>query len=206
VKSAFGGAVKSAFGGAVKSAFGGAVNPPEPGRAVLVIFRGLPGTGKSYLVRQLVDALPDLHVLSRDQLRAAVLPHPAFTEEEKALVDDLVCSMAGFLLDRGRSVVIDGAALSSAARVESLLQVGASRGLPAKIVECTCRQETALSRIARDDGSHAAGDRGEALYFKVKSRFEPVPHPCLTVDTDRPNDGNLAAIVAYVGSNARQVS
>jgi predicted kinase len=177
------------------------MNPAAPGRAVLVIFRGLPGTGKSYLVRQLVDARPHFHILSRDELRAAVLPHPAFTEDEKTLVDDLVCSMAGFLLDRGRSVVIDGAALSSAARVESLVQVAASRGLPVKIVECTCRQETALSRIARDDGSHAAADRGESLYFKVKSRFEPVPYKSLTVDTDRPNDGNLETILEYVASN-----
>ena len=176
------------------------MKPPGPGPAVLVIFRGLPGTGKSHLVHQLVHALPGLHVLSRDALRAAVLPHPAFSEEEKALVDDLVCSMAGFLLDRSRSVVIDGAALSSAARVDALVQVAASRRLPVKIVECMCRQETALSRIAGDDGSHEAGDRGEALYFQVKSRFQPVPHDCLIVDTDRPNDENLAAIVEYVDS------
>jgi predicted kinase len=164
----------------------------------LVIFRGLPGTGKSHLVRQLVDSLPGYHVLSRDILRAALLPRPQYTAEEKELVDDLVCSMAAFLLDRGRDVVIDGMALSSAARVDRLVLIARDRGLPARIVECVCRQETALSRIARDDGSHPAGDRGEALYFQVKSRFEQSPHPCLTVDTDGANDTSLTEVLAYV--------
>jgi len=166
--------------------------------AMLVIFRGLPGTGKSHLVRQLVQKMPGCHLLSRDTLRAAVIPHPAYTPGEKDMVDDLVCSMAGFLLDRGLRVVIDGMALSSAARVDQLVGLASSRRLPARIVECVCRQGTALSRIASDDGSHPAGDRGERLYFEVQARFEPVSHPLLTVDTDRPNDDNLAVILAYV--------
>jgi predicted kinase len=167
---------------------------------MLVIFRGLPGAGKSHLALQLVAARPDFHVLSRDALRAAILPRPAFTEEEKALVDDLVCSMAGFLLDRGRNVVIDGAALSASARVDQLVHVAESRNVSFRIVECVCRQDTALSRIARDDGGHPAGDRGEALYFEVKARFQPVRHPVLIVDTDRPNESSLAAILEHLGS------
>jgi len=165
---------------------------------MLVIFRGLPGTGKSYLVRQLVAARPGFHVLSRDVLRTAVLPHPMYTAEEKSLVDDLVCSMTGFLLDHGRDVVIDGMALSSAARADELVQIAASRKVPVRIIECVCRQDTALSRIARDDGSHPAGDRGKALYFEVKSRFQPVAHPSLTVDTDCPNESNVSALLEYL--------
>jgi predicted kinase len=165
---------------------------------MLVIFRGLPGTGKSFLVRQLVALRPALHVVSRDALRAAVIPHPTFTEEEKSLVDDLVCVIAGFLLDRGKDVVIDGMALSSAVRVGQLVEVAVSRGVSAKIVECTCRQETALSRITGDDGSHPAGDRGSALYARVKARFQEVPHPSLTVDTDQPTETSVAAILAYL--------
>src|SRR5271157_4101347 len=149
---------------------------------MLVVFRGLPGTGKSYLVRQLVPKRPGFHVLSRDVLRAAVLPRPTYSSEEKDLVDELLCSMAGFLLGRGRDVVIDGMALSSAARVGQLVQIAEDRRTPTRIVECTCREDTALSRISRDDGSHPAGDRGASLYFEVKARFQPVPYPCLTVD------------------------
>jgi predicted kinase len=165
---------------------------------MLVIFRGLPGTGKSYLVRQLIARQPSFHVVSRDALRAAVLPHPTFSEEEKSLVDDLVCTIAGFLLDRGKDVVIDGMALSSADRVGQLVQVAQARKVPARVVECVCRQDTALSRIASDDGSHPAGDRGEALYARVKARFQAIPYPCLIVDTDEPTESGVAAILAYL--------
>ena len=165
---------------------------------MLLIFRGLPGTGKSFLVRHLVHRRPGFHVLSRDALRRALIPQPAFSEEEKSLVDELVAAMAGWLLGRGKNVVIDGAALSSAAGVDRLVKAARSQNAAAKIVECVCRQETALARIKGDEGSHLAGDRGEALYFQVKARFQPVPYPSLTVDTDLGLEENLRAILGYI--------
>ncbi len=167
---------------------------------MLVIFRGLPGTGKSYVVRHLVERRPGLHVLSRDVLRSALIPHPTFSDEEKALVDGLVVAMAGWLAGRGKDVVIDGAALSSAAGVDALVEAARAKGVAARIIECTCRQETALARITGDEGSHLAGDRGESLYFKVKARFERVQHPVLTLDTDRGVEENLHALLAFLES------
>jgi predicted kinase len=165
---------------------------------VLVIFRGLPGTGKSFLVRHLIERRPGLHVLSRDMLRASVIPHPIFSDEEKELVDELIAVMAGWLVGRGKEVVIDGAALSSASGVDRLVKAAREQRGSAKIIECVCRQETALARIEADTGSHPAADRGEALYFRVKGRFQAVSHPSLTVDTDRGLEENLRAILDYI--------
>lgn len=165
---------------------------------MLVIFRGLPGTGKSYVVRHLVERRPGLLILSRDVLRSALIPHPTWSDEEKAFVDELVVSMAGWLAGRGRDAVIDGAALSSATGVGRLVSAAEAHGAAARIIECVCRQETALARIKGDQGSHPAGDRGEALYFKVKERFERARHAVLTVDTDRGIEENLDRVLTYL--------
>ena len=169
---------------------------------MIVIFRGLPGTGKSHLVRGLVAQKPGFLVLSRDSLRVSIVPAPTFAPDEKSLIDDLVVRMAGFLLERGRDVVIDGMALSSAARVEQLAREAETRGAAARVSECVCAESTALARIGRDTGAHPAGDRGERLYFDVKARFEPLARACLTVQTDGDAGPALARILAYLAEEA----
>jgi predicted kinase len=165
---------------------------------VLIVFRGLPGTGKSYLVRMLLERRPGLLVLSRDALRACIIPWPTFTPDEKALVDDLVVRMAAVLLARGCSVVIDGMALSSAERVRQFADAADAAGAGFRLVECVCSEQTALARIAADGASHLAGDRGENLYFEVKARFEPAGLPALFVDTEAGTQDNLRAILSFL--------
>ena len=165
---------------------------------MLVVFRGLPGTGKSHLVSALVAERPDFLILSRDALRADMIPHPTFGQEEKGLVDDLIVSMAEFLLDRRRDVVIDGMALSSALRVEQFARAAESRGAQFRLIQCICAEKTALDRITRDRSAHPAGDRGESLYRETRKRFQPVAYPFLTVDTDKDTAFCLALILGYL--------
>ena len=165
---------------------------------MLVVFRGLPGTGKTYLARRLLERRSDLLVLSRDMLRTGIIPSPTFSEEEKAFVDDLIVAMAGFLLERGRSVVIDGMALSSAARLLEFAEAAAARRKRIRIIECICSEATALARLAGDEGLHPAGDRGADLYYRVRERFEETDLPFLRIDTDSEPEENLAAILGYV--------
>ena len=165
---------------------------------MLIVFRGLPGTGKSFLVSALVRERPGFLVLSRDSLRAGMFPRPTFAADEKNLVDDLIVSMAEFLLQRQRDVVIDGMALSSARRVEQFARAAESRGAELRIVQCVCAEKTARDRIARDAGAHPAGDRGEKLYLETREHFEPIAHPFLTVDTDEDPARSLAMVLGYL--------
>jgi predicted kinase len=167
---------------------------------MLVVFRGLPGTGKSHLVAALVRERPQFLILSRDNIRAQMLPHPTFEADEKSLVDDLIVSMTEFLLRRMRDVVIDGMALSSASRVDTFAHAAQSCGAQLRVVQCVCSEKTALARIARDGGAHPAGDRGEKLYRETRERFQPIAHPFLTVNTERDPAESLASLLNYVSS------
>lgn len=167
---------------------------------MLVVFRGLPGTGKSYLVGKLLERKEGFLVLSRDALRASIIPRPSFSSEEKSLIDDLIVAMAGVLLEKGRDVLIDGMALSSAARVEQFARAAQAAGAALRVVECSCSERTALARIAADAGAHLAGDRGERLYFEVKARFEALARPFCSIDTDRATEANLQAILSYLST------
>jgi predicted kinase len=150
-----------------------------------------------------VGSRPEFLVLSRDTLRESMIAHPTFSPEEKALVDELIQHMAGFLLGRGRSVVIDGMALSSAARVGEFEAVARAHGADFRVIECACSEKTALARLGRDRGMHPAGDRGEALYYEVRTRFQALRGPSLTVDTDLATAGNLEKILDYLAGEAR---
>ncbi len=165
---------------------------------MLVIFRGLPGTGKTYLVRKLLSKRSDLLVLSRDALRTGILPHPTFGDEEKALVDGLIVAMSDFLLKKRRSVVIDGMALSSARLLERLAGRATARRAGFRIIECVCSEATALARIAKEQGTHPAGDRGPDLYYRVRDRFESTGLPFLRIDTEGDEEQNVAAILGYM--------
>jgi predicted kinase len=167
---------------------------------MLVVFRGLPGTGKSYIARQVLERRPELLILSRDVLRRAIVPRPDFGSEEKSLIDDMIVSMADLLLSRGRSVLIDGMALSSAARVGQFARAARDRGAACRIIECRCSRETALARLRKDAGAHPAGDRGETLYFAVKASFQPIEEPFLLVDTDRDPAENLRIVLSHIDS------
>ena len=167
---------------------------------MLILFRGLPGTGKSYLVGKLLERKEGFLVLSRDALRASIIPRPSFSSEEKSLIDDLIIAMAGVLLEKGSDVLIDGMALSSAARVEQFARAAEAAGAALRVVECSCSERTALARIAADAGAHLAGDRGERLYFEVKARFEALARPFCSIDTDRATEANLQAILSYLST------
>ena len=167
---------------------------------MLVLFRGLPGSGKTHLVRKLVRARPDLLVLGRDDLRVHLVAHPTFDDGEKELVDSLITVMAGFLVERGRHVVIDGMALSSASHVEELARAAEIRGAGVLVVECICAEATALARLRENGGRHPAGDRGEALYHRVKARWEPLQRPSLVLETDEGSERLLAALLERMAS------
>lgn len=151
---------------------------------MLIIMAGLPGTGKSTLARAAAEKLYGGAVIDKDKVRAALF-EPAdieYTTEQDDYVMDLMLHTARWLLirDSSRSIFLTGRTFSRAyqRRDATALQH------PSVIVECWCRPETALQRIA-EQKDHPAANRNAELYHRISAQFEPIPD-AIRIDTDQP--------------------
>src|SRR5690606_6428150 len=92
---------------------------PRAARPLVVATMGLPGAGKSTLVRGLCGVL-DLHVVDRDLLRAAMFPRCGFTAAEKAAAFRMLLAAVEVNCALGRSSIVDGVTFSRRADLERL--------------------------------------------------------------------------------------
>jgi predicted kinase len=156
---------------------------------VIVLLRGVPGSGKSTLARALA---PHIHaiILDKDILRAALFPGDSteYSTAQDDFVIGLMLQAARYHLERRptRPVILDGRVHATVDQVESVEKFAASLPTPLRVIECTCSRDTALRRIEADlsTGSHLAGNRNAALLDAQLAKWQPLPYPVCTVDTE----------------------
>jgi len=76
---------------------------------------GYPGSGKSYVARNLAETVQIAH-LSADRLRSNLFANPRFDAQENSIVFHLMNYMAGEFLGAGTSVVYDADVLKTVQR------------------------------------------------------------------------------------------
>jgi len=168
---------------------------------LLIAMAGLPGTGKSTLARRLGELLPAV-VLDKDTIRAALFPAP---EIDYSIRQDDFCvaimlQTASYLMDKGRTVILDGRTFTLKYQVDRLVRFSHAAGAMLEIIECVCTEDAAYQRLSSDDilGLHIAANRDFGLYQKLKSQAVPIQAPHLQVDTARPFDECTAACMTYL--------
>lgn len=146
---------------------------------------GLPGCGKTTVVRQLQALAPQFTVLSRDLVRRELIAQPDYSAGEKRTVFDALLRRAGLELADGRNVLIDGMTFSRAAERERAAASAEAAGAVFLAVHCDCPLEVALERVraqGKAAAAHPAEDRNEALVREVADRFEPVSSSVARLD------------------------
>jgi len=173
---------------------------PEPvARPALIIVSGLPGTGKSYFSRKLMEQLPSV-IVESDALRKHLFPTPTYSAEESRRLFSACHRLIEECLGGGISVILDATNLVEHHR-EPLYRI--AQRLQAKLILIQVEAPRELVRQRLQDRSEGIdkedkSDAGWGIYQRMKTRVERISRNYFAVDTSRDINPVIDKIVREV--------
>lgn len=171
---------------------------------MIVALAGLPGSGKSYLARKLLQTNKDFILFDKDTVRQTLFPGVLtdFSAEQDDLCIRIILEAAKYLLAKNENAVIfiDGRTFSKKYHVQMIIDAAKSIKTGLKVIRCVCSDETAKKRIESQQDSHYARNRNFDLYMNLKQNAEPLEIPHLTLCTDEADklDERVQAVLTYL--------
>ena len=168
-------------------------------RSRLIIFTGLPGTGKSTLADEAATTL-GCPLFAKDQLEAALRRSGIGADAGSGWAAvELLTTLAAEQLRRGQSAILDSVATFERLR-ECWRALAREHDARLRVVECVCADET-LHRARLAGRRRGIPDWPELDWSeveRVRARYEPWSDPRLILDAAQPLAVNRAALRAYL--------
>ncbi len=145
-------------------------------RPVLICLYGFPGSGKSFVARNLTEHVGMAHV-SSDKIRSELFANPRYDPQENAIVSHLMNYMAEEFLGAGLSVVYDANALRTGQR-RRLRELAAKHRATYLLVWLQIDVESAFVRTQRrdrrtNDDKHAQPQSKESFHKQLAIMQNP---------------------------------
>ena len=173
---------------------------PDPvAEPSFIAVSGLPGTGKSYFCRRLVERLPFI-ILESDTLRKALFSSPSYSSQESSRLFQACHRLIEELLRRGLSLILDATNLSEGHR-EHLYSIADHLDVKLVLVRVDAPPWVVQERLRdRREGVNSAGnsDADWSVYRKMKPSVQKISRKHYTVDTSRDITPVLDKIVREV--------
>jgi len=169
----------------------------------LIVFSGLPGTGKSTLAAAVGQHF-GLPVLRMDDVLASagsfLPPHP---HGPAAAADLLLTNLADRYLDAGQSVILDSIAAEEATHGE-WREMAAIYDARFAVIECVCSDPATHRDRLRTRGRHLP-EQDEAVWAHVtqlRATFAPWGPDALIIDAVHPIADNMRAVLVWLANPA----
>ena len=174
---------------------------PDPS---LIVFAGLPGTGKSSLARAVARDLQAVY-LDKDTIKGCII---AVAEQMKIgqglqlsgpLSYELLVTIAKDNLVLGRSVVLDSPAAYQIFR-DKVKQLARSLKVNLRLIECICTDERLLRQRLESRWADQPAERAQdwTTFQRERAQFERLIDRRLVVDTAESLAVNLRKIRTYL--------
>lgn len=138
-------------------------------KPTLIVLYGFPGSGKTFLARQLCEDMSAAHVQG-DRIRFELFEQPRYDHQENEIVEHLMTYMAEEFLSAGISVVYDTNATRLAQR-RTLRDLARKTKAHAALAWIQIDIESAFARVVKRDRRKADDRYSEAL---DRTTFESV--------------------------------
>jgi predicted kinase len=160
--------------------------PEAEAQPTAIIVCGLPGTGKSFFCRRLVERLPFV-ILESDALRKKLFTDPTYSAKESTyLFRAIHCLMENFL-QKGIPLILDATNLTRKHR-DRLYNIAERYHARLVIVQIKAPPEVVQKRLKRRVVGNGNGDNSSAdwsVYKKMRPIVEKIDRHHFTVDTSK---------------------
>jgi predicted kinase len=159
---------------------------PAETTPVLFVISGLPGTGKSFLARQIAARLPCV-IVETDFIRKTLAPQPAYTKDESARVHRVAQQVIEWLLRSNRHAIYDATNLAEWHR-EKAYRLAEKTRARLLVIRTTAPDDVVRARLAKrlvERDPHDWSDADWQVHQLLKAELEPVRRAHLVVDTSR---------------------
>lgn len=171
------------------------------GPPVMVVVVGLPGSGKSYLAREIAKRYPAA-VLDSDALRQVLYAEPRHTQQEHGRLFPAIHVLMQSLLARGISVIVDATNLKEANR-KPYYDIAARLGAKVVLVRTWAPPSVIRSRLDGRETARHQLDRStatRAVYEKMRGEAQRISRRHVSVDTSKDITPAVDKIVAQLQS------